>query len=976
MKKHILNVTAVLISIFLTSSYSVKATELVKVSSNSENKSKSIQVIKKAQAQAVGRSAAGELIIKYKDGTTISKKQESLSKIKKFENKQHLNLINSDVIKLPSDINMDDAIKTLKESDSVESVQPNYIYQPSSISSDARASEQWGLENLGQTINGRQGVAGIDIGIKDAWNVSKGSDKIVVGVVDTGIDINHPDLKDKIWLNTSEVAGNGQDDDYNGYIDDVNGWNFYENNNQVYNPEDGDSHGTHVAGIIAASLNNIGVVGVAPNVKIMPLKVMGPYGGTTETVIKAIEYAKRKGVKILNMSLGNSSYDAALKDAIDKSGCLVVAAAGNNGSNNDSSPIYPASFDSSNIISVAAIDNTGKLTSYSDYGVNSVDIAAPGDNILSTVPRRTQLGAAVESDTGTYKTLLQGFGLESMISDSDRKQLMLGSLNFFGMNSGDPILLVQDDESDSGYGFANTASYYSKALQDSGFSNVASYRVSYLRNGPSLSTMASYKLVIWFTGGGVGLNYSSGNYMLTAADLTNIESYLNSGGKLYLSGEHIAYNMSDTSFLKDYMHTVHLTDDYNRQSLSGSSGTGFEGKHFNLNSGYEDLVKPSDSQSKTALSYDEEAGYDNSYEYFSGTSMAAPYVTGTAALLFSYGVYDPVVVKEKLISTAKPLQSLSGKVLSGGLLNAASAISAARNAGKSDLFNRLWGSNRYDTSVSISKYGWSSATSIVIATGEDFPDALSSAPLARKYNAPILLTQKSSLTSSVEAEINRLGAKNAFIIGGEGVISKTIEDTLREKNINVVRLSGRNRYETSASIANYLGKSNEIVVATGNDFPDALSIASYAAFNGIPILLSESNNLYSGVSDYIARNNVSKAYVIGGTGVISNSVSNVLPNAERIAGRNRYETNVAILNRFNDRFDITSSFFATGEDFPDALAGSVLAAQTESPIILVGKTVDSSTLNFIKPNVSRIQNKQILGGEGAVSSNTMNNLLN
>ena len=212
---------------------------------------------------------------------------------------------------------------------------------------------------------------------------------MVVAVIDTGTDINHPDLKDRIWKNPGEVAGDNIDNDKNGYVDDVNGWDFYWGDKTVYDYWDGDEHGTHVSGTIAGTSNTIGVIGLAPNVKIMPLKFLGPNGGYTSDAILAVNYAKNKGVKISNNSWGGGGFSQALYDAIKNSQSLFVAAAGNAGINIDTTPSYPASYDLPNIFSVAALDNRGNLANFSNYGVKNVDVAAPGVDILSTLPENT-----------------------------------------------------------------------------------------------------------------------------------------------------------------------------------------------------------------------------------------------------------------------------------------------------------------------------------------------------------------------------------------------------------------------------------------------------------------------------------------------------------------------------------------------------------------------------------------------------------
>ncbi len=262
------------------------------------------------------------------------------------------------------------------------------------VANDPDYSKLYGLNNTGQT----GGTSDADIDAPEAWDITTGSASTIVAVTDTGVDINHPDLKNNIWVNSGETAGNKIDDDKNGYVDDVNGYDFYNNDATVYDPGDGDKHGTHVAGTIAAEGNNgIGVSGVNWKAKIMPLKFLGPDGGYTSDAVEALNYAVAKGAKISNNSWGGGGYSQTLLDAINKadtSGHLFVAAAGNGGSdgvgdNNDSTPHYPSSYDSSNIVSVAATDRKDAPAGFSNYGSTSVDLAAPGVGILSTLPGNT-----------------------------------------------------------------------------------------------------------------------------------------------------------------------------------------------------------------------------------------------------------------------------------------------------------------------------------------------------------------------------------------------------------------------------------------------------------------------------------------------------------------------------------------------------------------------------------------------------------
>jgi len=219
----------------------------------------------------------------------------------------------------------------------------------------------------------------------DAWDKTQGGASCLVAVIDTGVQWSHPDLAANIWTNPEETAGNREDDDRNGYVDDVRGWDFYANDN---NPNDEGGHGTHVAGTIAAIGNNdAGVAGIAWSCKVMPLRFLGRNGGSTTSAIAALQYAVNKGVKVSNNSWGGGGYSTALHDAIAASkniGHVFVAAAGNSGVNADTSPMYPAAYNLDNIVSVAATDNQDRLASFSNYGETSVDLGAPGVDIANT----------------------------------------------------------------------------------------------------------------------------------------------------------------------------------------------------------------------------------------------------------------------------------------------------------------------------------------------------------------------------------------------------------------------------------------------------------------------------------------------------------------------------------------------------------------------------------------------------------------
>lgn len=364
----------------------------------------------------------GQLLIKYKSTTAGSRLSQDILDLIQANVVEEIKtgameIANArkggesgDLLLVQSNLGTLEAIERLRNMPEVEYAEPNWIYQHYATSNDTyfTSGQLWGM-SANNNSNGSRAAT--------AWAANKlGSSSVYIGIIDEGYMFNHVDLAANAGVNPGEVANNGVDDDSNGLIDDVYGWDFAGNNNTVFDGT-ADDHGTHVAGTIGAvGGNGIGVAGVVWNVKMIGAKFLGSTGGTTANAIKSVDYFTdlklRHGLNIVatNNSWGGGGFSQALKDAIDRAnnaGILFVAAAGNSGTNNDATPSYPSGYTSANIIAVASITSTGGLSSFSQFGATTVDLGAPGSGIWSTVPvavgkgKNATVGSGYASYNGT-----------------------------------------------------------------------------------------------------------------------------------------------------------------------------------------------------------------------------------------------------------------------------------------------------------------------------------------------------------------------------------------------------------------------------------------------------------------------------------------------------------------------------------------------------------------------------------------------
>ncbi len=525
------------------------------------------------------------------------------------------------LVKLPPGLSVEEALAVYDKSPNVVHAEPNYRYSADVVPNDPDFSKLWGLHNSGQEVNGTTGAADADMDLPEAWGVCSqctGSQAVISAVLDSGIDCNHPDLSNNIWTNPDEIPGNGLDDDGNGYVDDVHGWDFVDNDNDSM---DYAGHGTHVAGTAAAEGNNAyGLSGVCWKARIVPIRVLdASSSGWISDIIEAVEYANALQVRLtaINMSFGGDGFSQFFKEAIEASSAVVVCSAGNSANDNDDSPHYPASYDCPNIIAVAATGQNDELAGFSNYGAASVDLAGPGVNVYSTVPSRP------------------------VIWDDDFDDGNMSGWTTGGINNT--------------WGITSSKFWSSPhSLTDSPFGNYQNDTDSWARIGPL--DFSSYSgVIVGFKINGACERNRDRLYVEASDDLLNWYSGYFSGSS---AGMWIPLIIDLADF--DGESTIYFRFRLSTDSSVTEDGFYFDDLKFTVHSDIFD---------------------GDEYAFMDGTSMAVPHLLGLCLLIqaFDSGLSN-LEIKEIIEDNVDVVPSLIGKVATNGRANAYKAVLSLINS--------------------------------------------------------------------------------------------------------------------------------------------------------------------------------------------------------------------------------------------------------------------------------------------------------
>jgi subtilisin family serine protease/putative cell wall-binding protein len=738
--------------------------------------------------------------------------------------------------------------------------------------------------------------------VRDAWSLTRGGAN-VVAVLDTGISFVHTDLAGRIYVNPGESGSgretNGRDDDGNGFIDDVNGWDFVNGDRK---PADDNDHGTWVSGVIAANPNNgQGIAGISWTDKILPVKVMDSAGsGYTSNLARGIRYAADRGADVINMSVGGFPYDVAVKSAVDyawSKGAVLVGAAGNN---RREETFYPASYP--NVVSVSATQADDEFTNWSSYGT-AVDVSAPGADIQTTdcggCSTTAAGGSAYMYVSGTSFATPNTAGIVALIRARyptlTNQQVV------------DRLLATVDD-----LGFTGWDNRYGKgrvnALRAVGGSTAAVVSATGDSFEPNNTIGAARALAL-------GTVWQPTIH--PASDPDHFRFSVPRAGRLEVTVTPLVDNTRwpMSSLPVDPVvdawdsvgavvgHSDNPTDSSAVESvvLRATSATSFVVRVTNwypngspgvytIRGVYVDDVAPVvSSWSPAPGSINVPVGSARVDMVFSepviGVDSSSVTLRDEANLAVPATVSYASAARRATLTPLSPLRPevryrvLLGSAIHDQAANALGATSSTFTSGKA--VTRIAGADRYAVAANLSAASFAPGVPVAyLASGQTFPDALAGGPVAGRDGGPILLLTKDAVPSATAAELARLAPGRIVVLGGSGSVSDAVLSSLAAYTAGgVTRIAGADRYAVAANLsaASFAADGPaSVYVVTGVNYPDGLSSGPVAARAGVPVLLVSTDSLPASVAAELRRLNPSRVIIVGGTGSVSSGVQTAI----------------------------------------------------------------------------------------------------